>query len=129
MPLERAVWRPRRVTLTPLIDIIFLLLLFFMLSSTFTRFAELPLLNAGAGAAGYGPPPIFLQLQGEGLSLNGQTMSLDALPAALGAFEPGSEADVVTLLVTLDAEVTSQELVDLLVLLQGKSWLAVSVLS
>jgi biopolymer transport protein ExbD len=39
------------VTLTPLIDVIFLLLLFFMLSSTFTRFAEVPLTNAGGGVA------------------------------------------------------------------------------
>lgn len=131
MPAERGVWRPRRITLTPLIDIIFLLLLFFMLSSTFTRFAELPLMNAGGGAAGDGPPPVFLRLGAAGLHLNGEPLSLEALPAALAVFEPeaDADADTVTLLVTLDAEVTSQGLVDLLVLLQGKTWLAVSVLS
>ena len=32
--------RRRRLPLTPLIDVIFLLLLFFMLSSTFTRFSD-----------------------------------------------------------------------------------------
>ena len=99
-----------------------------MLSSTFTRFAELPLMNAGGGATGDGPPPVFLRLAAEGLRLNGEALSFEALPAALAAFEPGGDADTVTLLVTLDAEVTSQDLVDLLVLLQGKTWLAVSVL-
>jgi len=129
MPVDRSVRRPRRITLTPLIDIIFLLLLFFMLSSTFTRFAELPLMNAGAGAANDGPPPVFLRLGVDTLHLNGDGLSLDALPAALAAFAPEGDADTVTLLVTLDAEVTSQDLIDLLVLLQGKTWLAVSVLS
>ena len=129
MPVDRSVRRPRRITLTPLIDIIFLLLLFFMLSSTFTRFAELPLMNAGAGATGGGPPPVFLRLRVDTLHLNGDGLSLDALPAALAAFAPEGDADTVTLLVTLDAEVTSQDLIDLLVLLQGKTWLAVSVLS
>lgn len=129
MPVERYRWRPRRITLTPLIDVIFLLLLFFMLSSTFTRFAELPLMNAGGAAAGDGTPPVFLRLGEEGLHLNGEALNLDALPAALAAFAPEGDADTVTLLVTLDAEVTSQDLVDLLVLLQGKTWLAVSVLN
>jgi biopolymer transport protein ExbD len=129
MPAERRVWQPRRITLTPLIDIIFLLLLFFMLSSTFTRFAELPLMNSGGGVAADGPPPVFLRLGAEGLQLNGEALNLEALPAALAAFAPEGDADTVTLLVTLDAEVTSQDLVDLLVLLQGKTWLAVSVLN
>lgn len=127
MPVDRAVWRRRPITLTPLIDIIFLLLLFFMLSSTFTRFTELPLANAGGGAGGDGPPPIFLQLTTEGPRLNGTSLALADLPAALRELGPGSDG-AVTLLVTLDDRVTSQDLVDLLVLLRGETWLAVSVL-
>jgi len=126
MPVERRGFRRRPVALTSLIDIIFLLLLFFMLSSTFTRFAELPLMNAGGGAASDGPPPIFLQLGVAGLRLNGQAVPLDALPEALAGFE--AEGQTVTLLVTLDAEVSSQGLVDLLVSLRGETWLSVSVL-
>ena len=128
MPVRAATRRRRPITLTPLIDIIFLLLLFFMLSSTFTRFAELPLTTAGGGAGAGGPPPLFLQLTAEGLRLNGAALTLEALPAALDEVEAGAEGAQVTLLVTLDGAVTSQELVDLLVVLRGRAWLAVSVL-
>ncbi|MCB1510249.1 MAG: biopolymer transporter ExbD [Hyphomicrobiaceae bacterium] len=40
---------PRTITLTPLIDVVFLLLVFFMLASTFLKFASVPLSTAGAG--------------------------------------------------------------------------------
>lgn len=128
MPVDRRVWQRRPVTLTSLIDIIFLLLLFFMLSSTFTRFAELPLMNASAGPSEGGPPPIFLQLSEEALRLNGQSLTLADLPAALEPFEAEAAGATVALLVTLDAEVTSQALVDLLASLRGETWLTVAVL-
>ena len=41
--------RRRRLSMTSLIDVIFLLLLFFMLTSTFTRFSEVELTAAGSG--------------------------------------------------------------------------------
>ncbi|MDG4649653.1 biopolymer transporter ExbD [Roseibacterium sp. SDUM158017] len=126
MALERTTWRRRPVTLTPLIDVIFLLLLFFMLSSTFTRFAEVPLVNAGAGGA-QGTAPLFLRLGAEGLSLNGDAHSLETLAGALVPLAPEGDAPR-TILVTLDDRVTSQRLVDLLVVLRAMPWLAVSVL-
>ena len=45
--------------MTSLIDVIFLLLLFFMLTSTFSKFAEIELAAAtsGAGAATGAKPP------------------------------------------------------------------------
>ncbi|WP_367714863.1 biopolymer transporter ExbD [Nitratireductor sp. GISD-1A_MAKvit] len=43
-----AVRRRKPLSLTSLIDVIFLLLLFFMLSSTFTRFASVEI-SGGAG--------------------------------------------------------------------------------
>ena len=124
MALEAVPWRRRPVTLTPLIDIIFLLLLFFMLSSTFTRFAEVPLMNAGGGAA-EGAAPLFLQLRPDDLSLNGTTLSRQALPPAIAELTPEEGA---TLLVTLSGEVSSQRLVDLLTSLRAVPGLAVSVL-
>lgn len=44
-------WQPRRSTigLTPLIDVVFLLLIFFMLASTFLKFSALPLSGARSG--------------------------------------------------------------------------------
>ena len=47
----RRLRRRRRLSMTSLIDVIFLLLLFFMLSSTFTRFAELELAAGGTGGS------------------------------------------------------------------------------
>lgn len=50
MPLARP--RRRRVlNLTPLIDVVFLLLVFFMLASTFLKFGTVDLETTGAGSA------------------------------------------------------------------------------
>ena len=125
MALEARTWRPRPVTLTPLIDVIFLLLLFFMLSSTFTRFAEVSLVNAGGGTAEDGPP-LFVQLRDGDVTLNGVAMPLDALVPAIAELAATGEGRIV--LVTLSGEVTSQRLVDLLTALRAAPDLAVSVL-
>ena len=126
MALEPAPAIRRPVTLTPLIDVIFLLLLFFMLSSTFTRFGEVPLTNAGGEVPTEGAPPLFLQLRAEDLSLNGSALTLDALAPALG--ERAAEGSTTVLLVTVAEDVTSQRLVDLLTHLRGLPDLAVSIL-
>ena len=66
--------------MTSLIDVIFLLLLFFMLTSTVSKFAEIELTAATSGAgAETGAKPYFLQLTTEGLRLNGDALALDAL--------------------------------------------------
>lgn len=124
MALKARTWRRRPVALTPLIDIIFLLLLFFMLSSTFTRFAEIPLMNAVGGST-QDTSPMFLQLRADDVSLNGVAMPLDTIVAAIR--ERGSEESA-TVLVTLSGEVTSQRLVDLLSELRSAPHLSVSVL-
>ncbi len=95
-----------------------------MLSSTFTRFAELPLMNAGGGAA-EGAAPLFVQLRPDDLALNGTALSLEALPPAIAEL---TQEGGTTLLVTLSGEVSSQRLVDLLTILRAVPGLAVSVL-
>ncbi len=111
--------------MTPLIDVIFLLLLFFMLTSTFTRFSEIQLSAAGAGAGvASEAPPLFVWLGVEGVSLNGTTLELPALRAAVTDQIEGPT----TLLVSADDGVTSQRLVDLLVALGLRSDLAITVL-
>lgn len=50
MPLARPS-RRRALNLTPLIDVVFLLLVFFMLASTFLKFGTVKLETAGAGGA------------------------------------------------------------------------------
>ena len=127
MALSTGFSRRRAISLTPLIDVIFLLLLFFMLSSTFTRFAELPLQNATTGSEPVETSPLFLRIEPEGLTLNGSALTLDALPTALSDQRQGDEGTVV--LVSATGDVTSQRLVDVLAVLRSSPWLTVSVLS
>jgi len=107
--------------MTPLIDVIFLLLLFFMLSSTFSSFGEIELSQATAGAAVPGAPSerVFVQLGAARLALNGVPVSLDELAAKVEAGQ---------VLVSLDADASAQRLVDLLVRLRGRDGLSVMVL-
>lgn len=111
--------------MTSLIDVIFLLLLFFMLTSTFSKFAEVELSAAGAGAvASPDAPPLFMQLGADDVRLNGDPVDLDALGLSpLAKAEQGT-----TLLVSLGTEVDSQRLTDLLVALRRLPALRVTVL-
>lgn len=113
--------------MTSLIDVIFLLLLFFMLTSTFSRFSEVELTAAGASTGGSSDrPPLFLRLTPEDMSLNGQTVEMTALA---GALSPEADMDAPRpLIVALAAEVTSQRLTDLLVTLRGVQGIAPTVL-
>ena len=72
----------RRPNLTPMIDVVFLLLIFFMLASRFGVDRALPL--AAAGSAGeYSGPPRLVELTPTGLSLNGIPVTSDGLADAL----------------------------------------------
>lgn len=107
--------------MTSLIDVIFLLLLFFMLTSTFTRFGEIDLTSAaGRGTRASGNAPLFLQVSPHRLGLNGRDIGLDALPEALDSTKP--------VLVSLKPDVSSQRLVDVLVVLKTIPDLSVTVL-
>jgi biopolymer transport protein ExbD len=110
--------------MTSLIDVIFLLLLFFMLTSTFSKFAELELSAAGSTASAGDVAPLFLQLGADTLRLNGVELALESLNASL---QEQSEAGA-TLLVSLGAHVDAQRLTDVLVALRGIPALNVSVL-
>lgn len=118
----------RKLSMTSLIDVIFLLLLFFMLSSTFSKFAEVELSAAGSGAgAEQGETrPMFLRLGAEGLSLNGREVALDALQDVVRGEMP--EAGEQPLLVSLQDGVNAQRLIDLLGVLRGVGNLSVTVL-
>jgi biopolymer transport protein ExbD len=111
----------RAVSMTPLIDVIFLLLLFFMLTSTFSSFGEIELSQATAGAAAPESPSerAFVQLGTERLVLNGVTITLDELT---------TEVETGQVLVSLDNDTSAQRLVDLLVRLRGRDGLTVMVL-
>ena len=119
--------------MTSLIDVIFLLLLFFMLSSTFSRFAEVELTAAGASASAPSDrPPLFLRLSPEALMLNAREVAMQDLPQALADLNtapgaapsdnatPTADGDTPprALIVALTPEVTAQRLTDLLVVLR-----------
>ncbi len=123
MPVERARFRRRALSMTSLVDVIFLLLLFFMLSSTFARHGEIALSAAAqGGAAPADRPPVFLRLTPEGVSLNGLAVALDALAATLA--EAGHPPEIV---LALAGEVPSQALVDVLAVLRQVPGRAVTV--
>lgn len=71
--------RPRRrPSLTPMIDVVFLLLVFFMLASRFGVDAVISLPLASGGGTYEGPPRI-IEVLPEGLRLNGMALSDKAL--------------------------------------------------
>lgn len=114
MPEAARLGMPRRraaLSLTSLIDVIFLLLLFFMLTSTFTRLGELELAPGTPGGAP-GEPPVFVQLAPEGLRVNTEEVPLEALRARL-------EGEEGLVLVSLADAVSAQRLVDMLAVLRG----------
>ncbi|MCT4557124.1 MAG: biopolymer transporter ExbD [Pelagimonas sp.] len=117
----------RRLSMTSLIDVIFLLLLFFMLTSTFTRFSEVELTAAGAGRAALsGKPPLFLKLGETDMTLNLQKLDLDQLETALITHR--GDATDLSLLVAMDDHVSAQRLTDVLVVLRAIPGLKPTVL-
>jgi biopolymer transport protein ExbD len=109
MRIEFAVPRRRRLSLTSLIDVIFLLLLFFMLSSTFTRFAEIEITAGRAGGASAAPrPDIVVRLSQDSWIVNGRTFGADEAVAELDRLAEAGAANAVLL---VRGEVTSQSLV------------------
>lgn len=112
--------------MTSLIDVIFLLLLFFMLSSTFTRFAEVDLASAGEGAGTATERPVFLSLAAESLRLNGTEAFIEDLSEALAAQRDGDNP--LPVLIALQPEVSAQRLTDLLVALRALPDLKITVL-
>ena len=76
-----------RVNLTPLIDVVFILLIFFMLVSSFSQWRELPLeLSTAASVSKSNPSISFVVLkQTEVIALNKQPISLKQLLKTLSA--------------------------------------------
>lgn len=101
--------------MTSLIDVIFLLLLFFMLTSTFSRFGEIPITLGGAGQATSDEPArVLLRLTADGPRLNGQPVKADALAAAVTAQGSGTQV-----LVSAAEDADAQGLADVLNALRG----------
>lgn len=124
MRLDGAERRRSAISMTSLIDVIFLLLLFFMLSSTFTRFGEIEL-TAPGGGAGRAATPVYLRLDAGRILLNGRETALDDISAALAE---QAEAGANTVLLKLDDATDSQRFIDLYAVLRAVPDLSVAVL-
>ena len=99
--------------MTSLIDVIFLLLLFFMLTSTFSKYSEVAFAKAGAAGAVSGrAPQVFVRLTPDDILVNARSTPLDALPLRLGADRPLGAP--LTVIVALKGDVSAQRLTDAL---------------
>lgn len=79
--IRRPLPRKRLLSLTPLIDVVFILLLFFMLASSFVEWRAIGL-NVPKAERGRGPdqPSLRVRLTGDGgLYLNGDAVTLKSL--------------------------------------------------
>lgn len=116
-----------RLSLTSLIDVIFLLLLFFMLSSSFSKFGEIELRTAGGAARpDFGDAPIvFARLGAQGLSINGRAVPEGGLA---GALTPLRRDGTLNVMLAVTEEAKAQGLADALRQFEGLRDLRVAVL-
>ncbi len=110
----------RRISLTPLIDVVFLLLIFFMLASTFAQFRKIEFNTGQAGPAAQpiAPGTAVVMLHADGtISLDGTRISLDDLVAKLETRKPPVLIRLEKTVAT--QRVATQRLVDVLVRVKG----------
>jgi biopolymer transport protein ExbD len=82
--------RRKPVGLTSLIDVIFLLLLFFMLASSFTRYQSLDI-SSGAEGGGAAARPAYLRIHtSDHLDLNGHPILKADMPELFSALKANS---------------------------------------
>ena len=112
MSFDFANQRPRRKpSLTPMIDVVFLLLVFFMLAARFGHDFAITL-KAGGGAGEYSGPPRLVRALPEGVLLNGIGMKDEDLAVALTSLTETSE-DIIVL--QADQITSTQRIVDILI--------------
>ena len=112
--------------MTSLIDIIFLLLLFFMLSSTFSRFADVELgASGGRDPARQASVPAFLKLTADRLLLNGSELTSQTLVGEIERLKSESGVDAVIL--SVDETASSQQLVDTLLVLRRSADISLQI--
>ncbi|MEO0464893.1 MAG: biopolymer transporter ExbD [Pseudomonadota bacterium] len=85
----------RRPSLTPMIDVVFLLLVFFMLAARFGFDNAMPLSPALAGGGEYKGAPRLVSIGADSIRLNGRQTSLDRLSSELSTLMPDRGAVVV----------------------------------
>lgn len=80
--LTRKARRRQLISLTPLIDVVFILLVFFMLASSFLDWRSIDLNTPGSNQGGERlEGTLLIDIRPEGLRLGGQTLTSEALIA------------------------------------------------
>jgi len=87
--------RRRRLNLTPMIDVVLLLLVFFMMVSRFGGLQGMPVAMTGTGAGEWSGPPRLIVLGAEGVTLNGVAVPVEALAERLAPLMSGPEDPVI----------------------------------
>lgn len=101
----------RRPSLTPMIDVVFLLLVFFMLAARFGQEGALDLAIASGSGTEWQGPPRLVQITGEGVLLNGQPIAPEALEQSLSGL---TETEADPILIRADEGVGLQRLLDVM---------------
>ena len=116
----------KRLALTPLIDIIFLLLLFLMLTSTFSKFSEIELsVAATAAESNVSEKILFLRISALRIDLNSDEVQINSLSKSIKSFTKNAKASLV---ISMDQDVTSQRLVDILGIVANIEGLSVNLI-
>ena len=120
--------RRRRPSLTPMIDVVFLLLIFFMLVARFgvDKVIDINLPSALGQSSQYEGAPRLVEVKsGNIVSLNGTQISLDQLSSKLSQLMPSPNALII---VRSSAEANTQDLLDVLLYLKSEKIMNISVL-
>ena len=120
--------RRRRPSLTPMIDVVFLLLIFFMLVARFgvDKVIDINLPSALGQSSQYEGVPRLVEIKsGNIVLLNGTQISLDQLSSKLSQLMPSPNAMII---VRSSAEANTQDLLDVLLYLKAEKIMNVSVL-
>ena len=120
--------RRRRPSLTPMIDVVFLLLIFFMLVARFgvDKVIDINLPSALGQSSQYEGVPRLVEIKsGNIVSLNGTQISLDQLSSKLSQLMLSPNALII---VRSSAEANTQDLLDVLLYLKSEKIMNVSVL-
>ena len=120
--------RRRRPSLTPMIDVVFLLLIFFMLVARFgvDKVIDINLPSALGQSSQYEGPPRLVEIKsGNLVSLNGFDFPLDQLSSKLRELMPSPNALII---LRSSAAANTQDLLDVLLYLKSEKIMNVSVL-
>jgi len=120
--------RRRRPSLTPMIDVVFLLLIFFMLVARFgvDKVIDINLPSALGHNSQYQGAPRLVEIKsGNIVSLNGSEIPLDQLSNNLSKLMPSPNALII---LRSSAEASTQDLLNVLLYLKSEKITNVSVL-